>query len=142
MRRTFCLMLVATCLGCSGNADEEARKAKLAEEEARKKKDADEERLKVQAAHIQVEKLLLIARKFHIDQGRYPQVLRELAVTPVPDLKVTYCQPEALRDPWGQEFLYAEDGSKTMMAGGDGPDIYSKGNPAAPKEIGSWMRLK
>jgi len=26
MRRTFCLMLVATCLGCSGKADEEARK--------------------------------------------------------------------------------------------------------------------
>jgi hypothetical protein len=151
MRYVLCVVLLATHIGCSSNADEEARKAKLAEEEARKatleedarKKAADEEMHKAKAARIQVETLATVAKKFYLDHGHYPQALRDLTETPQPGgTGGTYCKREALLDPWGQTFHYDPSGPKTLAAGGEGPDIYSKGNPAAPKEIGTWMSMK
>jgi type II secretion system (T2SS) protein G len=140
MRRTLCLMLLATSVGCSGNAEEEARKAKVAEEETRQKKAAEQER-KWQAVRAQVETLSQIAKKFYIDQNRYPQILDELVVTPQPGGNAAYCKAEALLDPWGQKFLYDPSGIKMQQAGDEGPDIYSLGDPSAPREIGNWMPL-
>jgi hypothetical protein len=147
MRRIFYFILAAS-IGCSGSADEERRKAEEAKareakqaEETRLAKLAEEQKGKEKTTRAQVETLTQISKLFYFDYGRFPQSLDELLLTPQPgDKGGAYCKAADLLDSWGQKLLYNTEGPKTMIAGGEGPDIWSMGNPSAPKEIGNWMR--
>ncbi|MHC4390184.1 MAG: type II secretion system protein GspG [Planctomycetota bacterium] len=74
-------------------------------------------------ARKQVHDLVFTLGQYRQDyEGVYPDKLGQLMAPPDPDYKIYVTEKEALRDPWGRDFLYTVDNERMRLGtyGADG----------------------
>jgi len=99
---------------------------------------------RTQTAKVQIQNIMAGLDLFRLDVGRYPTPQEGLsalitAPTTAPNWNGPYMRrPDALRDPWGQSYLYAIPGKHGEV------DVYSLGSDKAEggtgeaQDVGSW----
>ncbi|RJF87950.1 type II secretion system protein GspG [Oleomonas cavernae] len=99
---------------------------------------------RTQTAKVQVQNITASLELYRLDVGRYPSQqdgLAALVAAPkaAPGWNGPYLRrAEALRDPWGNSYLYKVPGEHGEV------DVYSLGNDAAPggageaQDVGNW----
>ncbi|GAA0528286.1 general secretion pathway protein G [Rhizomicrobium palustre] len=99
---------------------------------------------RTQTAKVQIQNVVAALDLFRLDVGRYPTAQEGLTalVTPMPSA-ANWNGPylrraEALRDPWGQPYLYANPGKHGEV------DVYTLGSDKAEggsgeaQDVGNW----
>lgn len=99
---------------------------------------------RTQTAHVQIQNVAAALELFRLDVGRYPTAqegLEALVVAPptAPNWNGPYLRKDsALRDPWGEPYLYRIPGQHGEV------DVYTLGQDKAPggtgeaQDVGSW----
>ncbi len=99
---------------------------------------------RTQTAKVQIQNIVAGLDLFRLDVGRYPTAQEGLNVlvtapTAVPNWNGPYLRrAEALRDPWGQPYLYANPGKHGEI------DVYTlgvdkaEGGTGEAQDVGSW----
>lgn len=99
---------------------------------------------RTQTAKVQIQNVVAGLELFRLDAGRYPseqEGLNALLTAPsnMPTWNGPYLRrPDAIRDPWGQPYLYSNPGKHGEV------DVYSLGSDKAAggsgeaQDVGSW----